>query len=60
MHQPMIWNVIEIFLQLTDREKTNIYKMISEYLEQQTIIDKNPLDIHHKQSASLMFASGDG
>jgi hypothetical protein len=48
---------------MTDREKTNIYKIISEYLEQQTIIDKTHLDssgvIHHKQSASLMFASGD-
>ncbi|CAF4132016.1 unnamed protein product, partial [Rotaria sp. Silwood2] len=54
----------EMFLRLTDREKTNIYKIISEYLEQQTIIDKNHVDssgvIHHKQSASLMFASGDG
>ncbi|CAF1064432.1 unnamed protein product [Rotaria sordida] len=54
----------EIFLRLTDREKTNIYKIISEYLEQQTIIEKNHVDsssgvIHHKQSASLMFASGD-
>jgi hypothetical protein len=42
------------FLQLTDREKTNIYKIISEYLEQQSIIEKN------HQSTSLMFASGDG
>jgi hypothetical protein len=53
----------EIFLQMTDREKTSIYRIISEYLEQQTIIDKTNLDssglIHHKQSASLMFASGD-
>ncbi|CAF4440072.1 unnamed protein product [Rotaria socialis] len=54
----------EIFMGITDREKTNIYKNISEYLEQQTIIDKNHVEsssvIHHKQSASLMFASGDG
>lgn len=49
---------------MTDREKTNIYKVISEYLEQQTLLDKNHLDssgvIHQKQSTSLMFASGDG
>lgn len=54
----------ETFLRMTDREKTNIYKTISEYLEQQTIFDKNHVDsssgvIHHKQSASLMLASGD-
>lgn len=54
----------ETFSQLTDREKSLIYKMLSEYLEQQSIVEKNPLDtspglIHHKQSASLMFASGD-
>jgi hypothetical protein len=41
---------------MTDREKTNIYKIISEYLEQQTL---STGVIHHKQSASLMFASGD-
>ena len=47
----------EIFVQMTDREKTNIYKMLSEYLEQQTISSGI---IHHKQSTSLMFAaSGD-
>jgi hypothetical protein len=43
---------------MTDREKTNIYKIISEYLEQQTHLDSSGV-IHHKQSASLMFASGD-
>ena len=37
----------EIFAQMTDREKTAIYKMISEYLEQ------------NHPDASLMFASGD-
>lgn len=48
----------EIFNQMTDREKTTIYKIISEYLEQQHI-DTSSGVIHHKQSASLMFASGD-
>ena len=43
---------------MNDREKTNIYKIISEYLEQQ-YIDSSSGVIHHKQSASLMFASGD-
>ncbi len=46
----------EMFIQMTDREKTNVYKVISEYLEQQTL---STGVIHHKQSASLMFASGD-
>ncbi|UJR10156.1 hypothetical protein I4U23_014372 [Adineta vaga] len=50
----------EIFSQMTDREKTNIYKIISEYLEHQTIHEKDSSGvIHHKQSTSLMFASGD-
>lgn len=47
----------EIFIQMNDREKTNIYKILSEYLEQQT---NSSGMIHHKQSTSLMFAaSGD-
>jgi hypothetical protein len=47
---------------MTDREKTNIYKIISEYLEQQHLDSSSGGGgvIHHKQSASLMFASGDG
>ncbi|CAF0862908.1 unnamed protein product [Adineta ricciae] len=50
----------EIFLQMIDREKTHIYKVISEYLEYQTSPDKDSSRvIHHKQSSSLMFASGD-
>ena len=43
----------EIFIQMTDREKTNIYKILSEYLEQQTFSSGY---LHQKQS---MFASGD-
>lgn len=56
----------EKFVQLNDREKSMIYKSISEYFEQQTNQIENPSNstsadlIHHKQSASLMFASGDG
>jgi hypothetical protein len=54
----------ESFSQMTDRDKTHIYRVISEYLEHQTMMDKTQLEtssgvIHHKQSASLMFASGD-
>ena len=45
--------------QLLDREKSQIYKMISEYLEQQSSLETSSSLIHQKQSASLMFASGD-